>query len=94
MNENKTKIYWADAAYKVLRDAHAQGCTITYGELAREIGYPHAIWHEEFGTILGIVALENAAIAAAAVNKKTGTPSEGYYRWLEMAGIKAPEAAA
>lgn len=89
-----SKPAYATLAIPVLRAAQEQGRTITYGELAREIGYPHAIWHEEFGTILGIVALEDAALAAVAVNKKTGRPGPGYYRWLEMAGIPVPEAAA
>lgn len=79
-----TKIEYAQRAYWVLREHHAAGKTITHSELAERIEYPYATWHRHWGDVIGMVALEDLAIARCVVRKDTGMPSPTHFRWEEI----------
>lgn len=82
-----TILDWAQRAYWILKVTKDDGRTLNYASLAERMNYPSAIWHSEFGRILELVALTDPNVAACAVNKATGRPSQPFYDAVERHGL-------
>jgi alkylated DNA nucleotide flippase Atl1 len=83
-----TRIEWADRIYWTVKPYTDRGETITYGEVAKLVGYPHPIHFWQFGSILAIVFLQDEAVAGSIVLASTGKPSGGF-EWMQHA-MKMP----
>jgi hypothetical protein len=85
--DNMTILDWAQRAYWILKSAKDEGCTLNYAKLAERMSYPYAVWHSEFGSILELVTLTDPNVAACAVNKDTGRPSQPFYDAVDRHGL-------
>ena len=80
-------LVWSAAALPVAQAAYDRGETITYGELARAVGYQSALHHMEWGRVLAAVFAASSNAASAIRRADTGLPGHGFFLECEACGI-------
>jgi hypothetical protein len=74
-----TMLEWADRMYWVAKPYADRGETITYGQVARAVGYVEPLHHTKFGSILALLFIADKPVCESIVRKDTRKPGMGFF---------------